>query len=95
MPGALSQHVSWRWCFYINLPLEALAVAGVAFVLKSVKPLGSSHKITLSRRQMLAKLDIVGTVPHGWFHGNDHNFYPGFDDQRMVECCYSCGESVL
>ncbi|KAI6754535.1 hypothetical protein HG530_012287 [Fusarium avenaceum] len=32
--GVFSQAVSWRWCFYINLPFEGAALVGLFFMLK-------------------------------------------------------------
>ncbi|KAH7233238.1 major facilitator superfamily domain-containing protein, partial [Fusarium tricinctum] len=32
--GVFSQAVTWRWCFYINLPFEGAALIGLFFMLK-------------------------------------------------------------
>src|SRR5690606_16067284 len=40
--GWLTEHLSWRWCFFINLPFGLLAMAGVFFFIhgeKHEKPL--------------------------------------------------------
>src|SRR5258708_26032641 len=35
--GWLTDHFSWRWIFYINVPLGALAFAGIWYFLKETK----------------------------------------------------------
>jgi DHA2 family multidrug resistance protein len=46
--GWLTDHYTWRWVFYINVPLGALAFAGISFFLQETKTSAA------------AKLDWVG-----------------------------------
>jgi EmrB/QacA subfamily drug resistance transporter len=52
--GALATNASWRWCFYINLPIGGVAFALLLFGFHPPKPSGSI-------RQKLAKIDYIGT----------------------------------
>jgi EmrB/QacA subfamily drug resistance transporter len=43
--GWLTDHWSWRACFYVNLPFGALAVAAIYFQFPYMKPRGSQHQL--------------------------------------------------
>jgi MFS family permease len=56
--GALTQRVSWRWCFYINLPIGALtAIALMVFFHPPVRP--CEQRPLLERAK---KLDLIGAL---------------------------------
>ena len=54
--GALTTHVSWRWCFWINLPIGGVAMLIIFFILK---PTEAKQK-GLPLKQQLAQLDLLG-----------------------------------
>lgn len=55
--GALTQSISWRWCFYINLPLGGLSFLLILLFFRD--PLKSKRK-TLPWRAKLRQLDLLG-----------------------------------
>ena len=58
--GAFTDHLSWRGCFYLNLPLGGAAVIGLIFFFKS--PHQSAKLRQLPGREKLNRLDPLGTV---------------------------------
>ncbi|MCJ1307349.1 hypothetical protein MMC25_000995 [Agyrium rufum] len=59
--GVLTDRLSWRWCFWINVPIGVAVVAALFFSLKfdSQKEEGIRY---LSLKEKLGKLDPIGVV---------------------------------
>ncbi|RDA91790.1 hypothetical protein CP533_2822, partial [Ophiocordyceps camponoti-saundersi (nom. inval.)] len=58
LSGALTEHVSWRWCFYINLPIGG-AGATIFFFLVHLKPAETEDA---PLRTKLKGLDFIGLI---------------------------------
>ncbi|KAG7662531.1 uncharacterized protein J8A68_003950 [[Candida] subhashii] len=53
--GGALEKISWRWCFYINLPIGGVALAIMLWGFNPPKPKGNV-------REKLAKVDFIGTL---------------------------------
>ncbi|RDL38696.1 Uncharacterized protein BP5553_03036 [Venustampulla echinocandica] len=58
--GALTEHASWRWCFYINLPAGALAAIFLFFI--RIPSHHTKRTDKPSFRSILKSLDLVGFI---------------------------------
>ncbi|TKA30193.1 hypothetical protein B0A54_15387 [Friedmanniomyces endolithicus] len=56
--GAFTTDLTWRWCFYINLPVGGIALAIIAFILKPTPP----QQGGLTILQQIGKLDLLGEL---------------------------------
>jgi MFS family permease len=58
--GAFTEYVSWRWCFYINLPIGGLAAVFLIIINIPDRIDSSANRPPL--RKILRQLDIFGFV---------------------------------
>jgi MFS family permease len=57
--GAFTTGLTWRWCFYINLPIGVSAIISMALFFH---PPRNSNTVSTTWREKVEQLDLLGTT---------------------------------
>lgn len=68
--GFLTEHVTWRWCFFVNVPIAVLALAGVWLLVGESKAEGSTRYdwpgVVLAALGLGSLVYGFTNAEHGW-----------------------------
>ena len=68
--GFLTEHVTWRWCFFVNVPIAVIALAGVWFLAGESKAEGSTRHdwpgVILAALGLGSLVYGFTNAEHGW-----------------------------
>ncbi|WP_017592379.1 MDR family MFS transporter [Nocardiopsis potens] len=67
--GFFTDHLDWRWIFYINLPLGAVALATAALVLRLPRPSGPRPRLDYAGTVLLAAASTCIVLFTSWGGG--------------------------
>ncbi|KAJ0107621.1 hypothetical protein J7T55_007812 [Diaporthe amygdali] len=56
--GAFTTYVTWRWCFYINLPIGGFAMLVIFFILD----ISGQDTADIPLPEKLKQIDVIGTI---------------------------------
>jgi len=60
MGGAFTDNLTWRWCFYINLPVGAVTFLFILFFFRTPKAIIAKN--TRTWKEQLAEFDLLGSL---------------------------------